>query len=36
MNGPLVVRNIRLGTRVAIGRGVAGKILVARISDGKE
>lgn len=36
MNGPLVVRNIRLGTRVAIGRGVAGKILVARISDGKK
>ncbi len=36
MNGPLVVRNIRLGTRVALGRGVAGKILVARITDGKK
>lgn len=33
MEGPLVVRNVTLGTRVALGRGIAGKIIVSEADE---
>jgi len=35
LNGPLIVRNVTHGTRTAIGRGVAFRILVFRADEAK-